>query len=187
MVPNSASAHYSNMRDLAFSLERERFTGQRGGRLRVPRAAYPGRRGGAPRPLRRAEHGHNRRSQPQRHHARGGLRSRRGEGHEAGGLRDSRGDHYVYANCRPELVEAFDAMRKRAVEGFGDPGPHPYAPFARKTEAQREIGASLSVPYEDTWNCYEDGEAHCGPCGTCNERKEAFQIAEVPDPTRYRE
>jgi hypothetical protein len=45
---------------------------------------------------------------------------------------------------------------------------------------------SLGVPYEDTWSCYEGGEIHCGLCGTCNERKEAFQLAGVPDPTKYR-
>jgi hypothetical protein len=28
---------------------------------------------------------------------------------------------------------------------------------------------------------------HCGQCGTCTERKEAFELAGVPDPTIYRE
>lgn len=98
------------------------------------------------------------------------------------------GDHYVYPDCRPEFVEAFEAMERRAVEGFGDPSLRLYAPFIHKTKAQIvEIGAALGVPYAETWSCYEGGEIHCGLCGTCNERKEAFEIAGVPDPTVYRD
>jgi 7-cyano-7-deazaguanine synthase len=98
------------------------------------------------------------------------------------------GDHYVYPDCRPGFVEAFDQMQKEAVEGFGAPDLRLYAPFVEKTKAQIvEIGSALGVPYEDTWSCYEGGEVHCGLCGTCNERKEAFQLTGVPDPTKYRE
>ncbi len=98
------------------------------------------------------------------------------------------GDHYVYPDCRPGFIEAFDAMQKRAVEGFGDPELHLYAPFIRKTKAQiAEVGASLGVPFGDTWSCYKGGEVHCGLCGTCTERKEAFELAGVADPTAYRD
>jgi 7-cyano-7-deazaguanine synthase len=98
------------------------------------------------------------------------------------------GDHYVYPDCRPQFVEAFDAMQRQAVEGFGDPDLRLHAPFIHKSKAEIvEIGTSLGVPYEDTWSCYEGGEIHCGLCGTCTERKEAFQLAGVPDPTKYRE
>jgi 7-cyano-7-deazaguanine synthase len=96
------------------------------------------------------------------------------------------GDHYVYPDCRPRFVDAFDAMQRQAVEGFGDPDLRMHAPFIHKMKAEIvEIGTSLKVPYEDTWSCYEGGEIHCGLCGTCNERKEAFQLANMPDPTRY--
>ena len=47
------------------------------------------------------------------------------------------------------------------------------------------IGHRLGVDYAKTWSCYKGGEAHCGTCGTCVERKEAFELAGVPDPTRY--
>lgn len=96
------------------------------------------------------------------------------------------GDHYVYPDCRPAFVEAFDRMERLAVEGFGYENLCLYAPFVHKTKAEIvEIGAGLGVPYEHTWSCYEGGEAHCGLCGTCNERKEAFELAGVPDPTVY--
>lgn len=98
------------------------------------------------------------------------------------------GDHYVYPDCRPEFIEAFHHMQRWAVEGFGNPDLRLHAPFLRKTKADIvEVGAKLNVPYEDTWSCYEGGDLHCGLCGTCNERKEAFQLANVPDPTEYRE
>jgi 7-cyano-7-deazaguanine synthase len=98
------------------------------------------------------------------------------------------GDHYVYPDCRPGFIEAFDAMQKKAVEGFGDPSLRLYTPFVHKTKAQiAEVGASLGVPYEDTWSCYEGGKVHCGLCGTCHERKEAFELAGIPDPTVYRD
>ncbi len=98
------------------------------------------------------------------------------------------GDHYVYPDCRPEFIEAFDAMQQKAVEGFGDSKLHLYTPFVHKTKAQiAEVGASLGVPYEDTWSCYEGGQVHCGLCGTCTERKEAFELAGVPDPTIYQD
>ena len=98
------------------------------------------------------------------------------------------GDHYVYPDCRPGFVEAFDAMQRQAVEGFGDPDLRLYAPFIHKTKAEIvEVGAPLGVPYEDTWSCYEGGDLHCGLCGTCVERREAFDLAGVPDPTVYAE
>jgi 7-cyano-7-deazaguanine synthase len=96
------------------------------------------------------------------------------------------GDHYVYPDCRPAFIEAFDTMERLAVEGFGDPSLRLYAPFLNKTKAEIvKIGGALGVPYADTWSCYEGGDLHCSLCGTCNERKEAFELAGVPDPTEY--
>ncbi len=96
------------------------------------------------------------------------------------------GDHYVYPDCRPEFVESFEAMQRKAVEGFGDPDLRLHTPFIQKTKQEIvEVGGNLGVPYEDTWSCYEGGEVHCGLCGTCNERKESFELAGVPDPTEY--
>jgi 7-cyano-7-deazaguanine synthase len=97
------------------------------------------------------------------------------------------GDHYAYPDCRPGFIETFDQMQKKAVDGFGDPSLCLYAPFVEKTKAQIvELGASLSVPYEETWSCYLGENLHCGLCGTCIERKEAFSLARVSDPTKYR-
>jgi 7-cyano-7-deazaguanine synthase len=97
------------------------------------------------------------------------------------------GDHYVYPDCRSQFTRTFEAMQRRAVEGFGHEKLHLYTPFIESDKASIvKVGARLGVPYEETWSCYEGGEVHCGLCGTCNERKEAFENAGVPDPTRYR-
>ncbi|MDP9380907.1 MAG: 7-cyano-7-deazaguanine synthase QueC [Chloroflexota bacterium] len=96
------------------------------------------------------------------------------------------GDHYVYPDCRPEFIQAFDAMQRIAVEGFGHPDLRLHAPFVNIYKHDiATIGARLGVPFEDTWSCYEGGEVHCGRCGTCTERRLAFEQAGVEDPTEY--
>ena len=94
------------------------------------------------------------------------------------------GDHYIYPDCRPEFIFLFEQMESRAVEGFAD--IHLLAPFLYKSKADIvALGNRLGVPYEETWSCYKGQEIHCGTCGTCVERKEAFELAKVPDPTVY--
>jgi len=96
------------------------------------------------------------------------------------------GDHFIYPDCRPAFIAAFDTMQRIAVEGFGEPQLRLEAPFMHMSKDQIvQLGTSLQVPYSDTWSCYKGGEIHCGTCGTCVERKEAFELAGVPDPTEY--
>lgn len=96
------------------------------------------------------------------------------------------GDHHIYPDCRPEFVRAFDVMQRAAVEGFGAPGLRLYAPFVEMGKHDIvSAGAGLGVPYVDTWSCYKGGAVHCGVCGTCVERREAFALAGVVDPTEY--
>ncbi len=96
------------------------------------------------------------------------------------------GDHPVYPDCRPAFIEAFGSMQRVAVEGAGDARLSLFAPFLtlRKHDIVH-LGAALGVPFQETWSCYEGGEVHCGRCGTCVERREAFELAGVPDPTAY--
>lgn len=96
------------------------------------------------------------------------------------------GDHFIYPDCRPAFITAFDSMQRLAVEGFGHPDLHLEAPFVHIGKHHIvSIGATLGVPYTETWSCYEGGDMHCGACGTCVERKEAFSLAGVSDPTIY--
>lgn len=98
------------------------------------------------------------------------------------------GDHFIYPDCRPEFVQAFDNMQRLAVQGHARPGLRLLAPFLHLTKADIvRQGAALGVDYAATWSCYKGGALHCGKCGTCVERKEAFEIAGVVDPTIYQE
>ena len=47
------------------------------------------------------------------------------------------------------------------------------------------LGSELGVDFSLTYSCYKGGEKHCGKCGTCVERKEAFEQAGINDPTEY--
>ncbi len=92
------------------------------------------------------------------------------------------GDHAVYPDCR----EAFaDAMAK-AISLADWHEVALLRPFVGMTKSGIvERGRELGVPFERTWSCYEGGERHCGRCGTCVERREAFHLAAVDDPTEY--
>lgn len=92
------------------------------------------------------------------------------------------GDHTIYPDCRPGFVEAMSlAISRGTYEGITL-----FAPYTDidKAEIVRR-GARLGVDFSRTWSCYKGLERHCGRCGTCRERAEAFRIAGVPDPTVY--
>lgn len=94
------------------------------------------------------------------------------------------GDHFIYPDCRPDFIDAFATMQNFALDGVADIAP--YTPYLNKTKADIAAeGARLGVPIIDTWSCYKGGDVHCGRCGTCVERREAFHLAGVDDPTIY--
>ncbi|WP_027833880.1 7-cyano-7-deazaguanine synthase QueC [Maritalea myrionectae] len=94
------------------------------------------------------------------------------------------GDHFIYPDCRPEFTRAFDKMQKAALDGYAN--VQLYTPFVERSKADIvKEGAAHSTPFAETWSCYKGGEAHCGRCGTCVERREAFHLAGVADPTLY--
>lgn len=96
------------------------------------------------------------------------------------------GDHFVYPDCRPAFVSALTTALRVGNEGFCAPGFDVHAPFLMRSKAEiAAAGHQLDVPWDETWSCYKGGDVHCGACGTCFERREAFDIAGVVDPTVY--
>ena len=92
------------------------------------------------------------------------------------------GDHPIYPDCRPEFIDAANVALDRATEGK----VRIVAPFGEYSKADIAVlGAQCAAPLELSWSCYEGGERHCGRCGTCVERIEAFQEAGIFDPTSY--
>jgi 7-cyano-7-deazaguanine synthase len=92
------------------------------------------------------------------------------------------GDHAIYPDCREEFMRAMgDAIRSGTYAGI-----ELLRPFIAISKAGiAALGRDLGVDYAHTWSCYVGGETHCGECGTCVERREAFLLAGVPDPTTY--
>jgi len=107
-------------------------------------------------------------------------------------------DRAVYPDCTQSFVSAMNV----ALATGNSSRIRVEAPFIKTTKAEIvSLGQKLGVPFEDTWSCYDPRFArsvtsnygtartfvHCGKCGTCRERKEAFRIAGVEDPTVYAE
>jgi len=94
------------------------------------------------------------------------------------------GDHAVYPDCRPAFIESASRTAQLGTEGHGDVivlAPYSDAPKHQIVALGHRIGAPMHL----SWSCYQGGQVHCGRCGTCVERAEAFALADVPDPTTY--
>ena len=82
------------------------------------------------------------------------------------------------------FIDAFQKMQNHALDGVADVTL--YTPFVNVSKADIVTeGARHGTPFAETWSCYKGGKVHCGRCGTCVERREAFDIADVKDPTVY--
>ena len=94
------------------------------------------------------------------------------------------GDHAIYPDCRAGFIKAMsEAVSEGTYEHIRIEAP--YTGINKTDIAKR--GAKLGINYAETWSCYKGGEKHCGKCGTCMERKEAFREAGLTDPTIYEE
>jgi 7-cyano-7-deazaguanine synthase len=94
------------------------------------------------------------------------------------------GDHAIYPDCREDFMKAMgDAIRLGTYAHIEI--LRPFIHFTKSEIVQR--GHELGVDFSKTWSCYKGATIHCGTCGTCVERREAFMLAGVPDPTAYAE
>ncbi|MDA7618615.1 7-cyano-7-deazaguanine synthase QueC [Verrucomicrobia bacterium] len=111
----------------------------------------------------------------------------------AGGLAESKdaegvviaahaGDHAIYPDCR----ESFMQFMGQAIKLGTYAEIELLRPFIDDTKATIVgRGHSFGVDLAQTWSCYKGLDIHCGQCGTCVERREAFELANIHDPTEY--
>lgn len=92
------------------------------------------------------------------------------------------GEYTPYPDCRREFAEAMD----NAAQLCDWQPLRILAPFVdwSKSDIVRR-GAELNVPFGSTWSCYVGGQSHCGRCGTCLDRRQAFAQSGINDPTSY--
>ena len=89
------------------------------------------------------------------------------------------GDHFIYRDCTPE----YNVMLNGLIRYGSEMTVELRAPFIKLFKWDIvEKGRDLGVDFAHTWSCYEGKNVHCGKCGTCSERIEAFQKAGVVDP-----
>jgi 7-cyano-7-deazaguanine synthase len=95
-------------------------------------------------------------------------------------------DYSGYPDCRPEFIEAYEAMARLAtkagVEGRQKLSIH--APLASMTKAGTvQRGLELGVDYGLTHSCYDPvGGRPCGACDSCLLRARGFAEAGIADP-----
>ncbi len=92
------------------------------------------------------------------------------------------GDHAIYPDCRELFMQGFaEAMKTGTYAAI-----QLLRPFISMDKAAvATTGNKLGVDFSKTWSCYKGGDIHCGTCGTCVERREAFIVAGLPDETLY--
>lgn len=98
-------------------------------------------------------------------------------------------DYSGYPDCRPEYLQAFEAMAnlatKAAVEGQRIEVRAPLIDLPKSKIV--ELALELGVDPAQTVTCYqpdEQGRA-CGICDACRIRRAGFATANLPDSTRY--
>lgn len=98
-------------------------------------------------------------------------------------------DYSGYPDCRPEFMEAFQALANVATK-TGVEGHHfrIQAPLLHLSKADIiKAGMALGIDYGLTVSCYQlnDKGAACGHCDSCVLRQRGFKEANVTDPTHY--
>lgn len=92
------------------------------------------------------------------------------------------GDHVIYPDCRPEFVEAMNAVSQ--IANLQPVKIH--APFLLDDKASiLRRGLDLGLDYSQTWTCYQGEAKACGQCSACRERLEAFAACHLTDPIAY--
>ena len=98
-------------------------------------------------------------------------------------------DYSGYPDCRPDYLQAFEAMANLATRAAVEGNPlRIHAPLVRMTKAQIILaGIEAGVDFSLTVSCYQadDAGSACGVCDACRIRRAGFAAAGIHDPTRY--
>lgn len=86
------------------------------------------------------------------------------------------GDHHVYADCRPEFVDAINYAVGLAT-GEAVTIEAPFSNLDKNDIAA--LAVRLGVPIGLTWSCYEGDIDPCRKCGACIERAESLAHAKA--------
>ena len=98
-------------------------------------------------------------------------------------------DYSGYPDCRAEFIAAFERLAQAATRAGAEGHTfRVHAPLLRMNKAEIILdGLRRGVDYSLTVSCYQadaQGRA-CGKCDSCRIRREGFQSAGIPDPTKY--
>lgn len=98
-------------------------------------------------------------------------------------------DYSGYPDCRPEYIEAYEAMANLATRaGVEGQKLKIHTPLIEMTKGQTvELGLKLGVDYGITSSCYDPDSSGrpCGHCDSCLLRLKGFAEAGSKDPLVY--
>ena len=101
-------------------------------------------------------------------------------------------DYSGYPDCRPEYIEAYQAMANLATKAAVETGRKVkiHTPLIDLTKGQIIArGIELGVDYGITVTCYDPGKKGeaCGHCDACLLRRKGFHENGMEDPAPYQE
>ena len=88
---------------------------------------------------------------------------------------------HAYPDCTPEFITA---MQESIYQGTGHKVMMQAPWWDKNKAAVVKAGLDLGMTHEDfehTWSCYEGTDTPCGTCGTCIDRKAAFEANGITD------
>jgi len=92
-------------------------------------------------------------------------------------------DSSGYPDCRAGYLKAFDKVVRIGTKRGLEKRLALKFPLVGKNKSRIiRLGASLGVPFRNTWSCYQGGTMPCGRCDSCILRAKGFREAGLEDP-----